>query len=47
MNTDKIPNAEKGPPDEVFIDLVNKPGEEPRWLKESLEDIIGTEEEGT
>jgi hypothetical protein len=42
---DKIPEAEKGePPDNVFLDYTNKPGEPLSW-SESLEDIIGPDEE--
>lgn len=39
------PPSEQGYPEGVFLDLVNKPGEEPKRLDESLEDIIGPEEE--
>jgi hypothetical protein len=39
------PPSEQGTPEGVFLDLVNKPGEELKWLDESLEDIIGPEEE--
>jgi hypothetical protein len=41
----KIPESEKGDPDNVFLDYTNKPGEPLSW-SESLEDIIGPDEDG-
>ena len=37
------PPSESGPPEKIFLDLTNKPGEPLSW-SESLEDIIGPEE---
>jgi hypothetical protein len=39
-----IPAAENGEPENVFLDYANAPGEPLSW-SESLEDIIGPEEE--
>jgi hypothetical protein len=44
MRTNLIPEAELGEPAFVFIDLVNAPNEELRWVNDVPSDFLGYDE---